>query len=93
MRLILPGVKQEVATNEKLYFYTIRPDNTSKIYARTYINAYERAEEFQSRYVEATMLYPQFCDILLYKATIFSCNAMKALIGERKRNTRASEVL
>ena len=87
MREILPRIKREVSTNEKLFFYTIRENNTSKVYARTYINAYERAEEFQSRYCEALEKYPQYCDLLLCKATSFSCSAMKALLHEKKKNT------
>ena len=38
--------------SEKLYFYTVRQNNTSFVYARTFINSYERAEEYQSRYEE-----------------------------------------
>ena len=88
MRVILPRIKREVSTNEKLFFYTIRENNTSMVYARTYINAYERAVEFQSRYQEALEKYPQYCKLLLKKASSFSCSAMKALIHEKKQKTQ-----
>lgn len=87
MRILLPGIRREVATDEKLFFYTIRPDNTSKVYARTFVNAYERAEEFQSRYEEALERYPQYCPVLLYKSSVFACSAMKALLhGKEKKS-------
>lgn len=88
MRILLPKIKREVATDEKLFFYTIRPDNTSKVYARTHINAYERAEEFQSRYVEALKLHPEYCELLLLKSTIFACSAMKSLKCAKKKETQ-----
>ena len=87
MRIILPRVNRGVSTNEKLFFYTIRENNTSIVYARNYINAYERAEEFQNRYCEALEKYPQYCELLLCKATSFSCSAMKALLREKKKDT------
>lgn len=87
MRIILPQIKREVSTDEKLYFYTIREDNTSKVYAKTYINAYERAEEFQSRYIEALEIYPEYCELLLYKSTTFACSAMKLLLHERQKGS------
>lgn len=80
MRILLPRIRREVVTDEKLFFYTIRADNTSKVYARTYVNAYERAEEFQSRYEEALERYPQYCGTLLYKSAAFACSAMKSLL-------------
>ena len=87
MRLTLPRINREVATDEKLFFYTIRENNTSKVYAKTYVNAYERAEEFQSRYVEALDRYPAYCDLLLRKSTTFACSAMKSLIREKQKKT------
>lgn len=87
MREILPRINREVSTDERLFFYTVRDDNTSKVYARNHINAYERAEEFQSRYCEALEKYPQYCKLLLYKSTSFACSAMKALMQEGKKNT------
>lgn len=52
MHLILPRIQREVSTDETLFFYTIRKNNTSKVYARTYMNAYERAVDFQIRYIQ-----------------------------------------
>ena len=87
MRLILPRIQREVSTDEKLFFYTIREDNTSKVYARTYVNAYERAEEFQSRFIEALEQYPEYCELLLYKSTTFTCSAMKTLRQMKRTKT------
>lgn len=84
MRVLLPKIRREVSTDEKLFFYTIREDNTSKVHARTHVNSYERACEFQSRYVEALDLYPQYTELLLQKAAYFTCSAMLALIREKK---------
>lgn len=93
MRMLLPRIRREVSTNEKLFFYTIREDNTSKVYARTFVNAYERAIEFQSRYEEALEKYPQYCELLLKKAGSFSCSAMKSLLREKKKETQEYNVL
>lgn len=87
MRILLPRIRREVATNEKLFFYTIRQDNTSMIHAKTYVNSYERAEEFQSRYQESLKLYPQCSQLLLYKSARFACSAMKALSRAKKTKT------
>lgn len=93
MRMLLPRINREVSTNEKLFFYTIREDNTSKVYARTFVNAYERAVEFQSRYVEALEKYPKCCELLLKKAASFSCSAMKSLLHEKKKGTKEYSIL
>lgn len=93
MRTILPNIRREVATDEKLYFYTIRQDNTSKVYARSHINAYERAEEFSSRYIEALDKYPQYCELLLLKAANFSCSAMWALRKEKAQKSDEYRIL
>lgn len=87
IRLILPKIKKEVSTDEKLFFYTIREDNASKVHARSHVNAYERACEFQSRYAESLVLYPQYSDLLLNKATYFTCSAMLALLKAKKKKT------
>lgn len=87
MRLILPQVRREVSTDEKLFFYTIRENNTSKVYARSHVNAYERACEFQSRYIEAKELYPQYTELLLKKAAYFTCSAMRTLLKGKKKKT------
>ena len=80
MRILLPKIRREVATDEKLFFYTIRQDSTSMIHAKTYVNSYERAEEYQSRYRESLELHPECSRLLLYKSVRFACGAMKALI-------------
>lgn len=80
MREILIHIRKEAHTNEKLYYYTVREDNTSFLMARTYVNTYERAEEYQSRYEEAMIKYPEYCDNLLSKATSFGCGAMRKLM-------------
>ena len=87
MRLILPQIRKEVSTDEKLFFYTIRENNASKVHARTHINSYERACEFQSRYIEALELYPQYIDLLLKKATYFTCSAMGTLLKLKMKKT------
>lgn len=87
MRIILPRIRREVATDEKLYFYTIRENSTSMVYTKTHVNAYERAEEFQSRYMEALDLYPEYCALLLHKSTIFACSAMKSLLFARQKES------
>lgn len=93
MRILLPRIRREVATDEKLFFYTIRPDNTSKVYARTHVNAYERAEEFQSRYEEACERYPQYCPTLLHKSSTFACSAMKTLLLSKKKKSDRKSVV
>ena len=87
MRLILPSINIEAHTNEKLYFYTVRQDNTSFVYARTFINSYERAEEYQSRYEEARSKYPEYKEMLLIKSTTFACGCIRILLKEKKRNS------
>lgn len=84
MRMILNNIHSEAYTSEKLYFYTVREDSTSFVYARSFINACERAKEYQSRYMEAVDKYPEYLDILLQKATTFSCGTMNILKGKRK---------
>lgn len=84
MRIILPYVRREVFTNEKLYFYTTRQDSTSFVYARNFINSYERAVEYQERYDEAVKKYPEYAELLLQKATTFSCGTYKILLKSRK---------
>lgn len=84
MRMLLPRIRREVSTDEKLFFYTIRGDNASILHTRSHISAYERAAEFSSRYVEALDKYPQYCELLLTKAASHSCSAMKSLINEKK---------
>lgn len=48
MSLLGPRPPLTYHTKEKLYFYTIRENNTSFRYAINHVNAYERAEEYQS---------------------------------------------
>ncbi len=83
MRLIIPNVRREVSTNEELYFYTIREDNTSFVYARSYVNSYERALEYQDRYYEAIIKFPEYRELLLQKATTFSCGTYRILLKDR----------
>ncbi len=83
MRSLLPKINKEVSTSEKLYFYTIRDDSTSFVYAKNYVNSYERALEFQDRYQEAKKLYPQYSRLLLCKATTFSCGTIRILWRNR----------
>lgn len=85
MRLLLPQINSEVSTNERLFFYTIREDNTSFVYARSHVNSYERAEEYQERYLEAVTKYPQYSNLLLYKATTFSCGTIRMLYKDKKK--------
>lgn len=86
MRLLLPDVRREVATNEKLFFYTIRENNTSFVYARSYINSYERAVEYQDRYFEAKKKYPDCVQGLLLRATTFSCGTYRLLSKQKKEH-------
>lgn len=87
MRQILPNIRLEAHTSEKLYFYTVRQNNTSFVYARTFINSYERAEEYQSRYEEACSKYPEYKETLLTKSTTFACGSMRILLKEKKGNS------
>lgn len=87
IRLLLPNVTGEAHVNEKLYYYTVRDDNTSFRYAKTFVNSYERAEEYQSRYEEAIEKNPDYLDILLPKATTFACGSMKILRSEHKKDS------
>lgn len=84
MRLIIPDVRREVSTNEKLFFYTIREDNTSFVYARNHVNSYERAVEFQDRYYEAREEHPDCAPLLLQKATTFSCGSYRILLRDSR---------
>lgn len=79
MREVIPHVDREVVTNEKLYFYTLRENNTSFVYGRNYVSSYERAVEFQSRYYEAREKYPMYQELLLQKATSFACGCYRIL--------------
>ena len=88
MRLLLPNINKEISTNEKLYFYTIREDNTSHVYSRNHINSYERAIEYQDRYLEAKKYYPQFEKLLLQKATTFSSGTLKMLLKDNKKYSK-----
>lgn len=87
MRLILDNIEKEAHTDEKLYFYTVRNDNTSYVYAKTFVNSYERAEEYQSRYIEAKEHYPSYCDVLLEKSTTFACGTIRILLKKKKRDS------
>lgn len=87
MRQILPNIRLEAHTSEKLYFYTVRQDNTSFVYARTFINSYERAEEYQSRYEEACSKYPEYKETLLIKSTTFACGSIRILLKENKKES------
>jgi len=88
MRLILPNIHREVHTSEKLYFYTIRYDSASYVYAKSYINSYERACEYQDRYLEARVKYPHMQDLLLYKATKFSCSSWVRILKKICKNIK-----
>lgn len=83
MRTLLQFINSEVHTKEKLYFYTIREDNTSFRYATNHVNAYERAEEYQDRYKEAIVRYPDLADILLVKGVQAGCGAMHILFKQK----------
>lgn len=87
MRLILSNINMEAHTNEMLYFYTVRQNNTSFVYARTFVNSYERAEEYQSRYIEACVKWPEYKELLLTKSTTFACGSIRILLKENKKNT------
>lgn len=91
IRQLLPNVSCEASTNERLYYYTVREDNTSFRYAKTFINSYERAEEYQSRYEEAIGKHPDYLDILLVKSTTFACGSMRILLSEKKKNSEEYE--
>lgn len=87
MRILLQNIHTEVHTKEKLYFYTIREDNTSFKYADNHVNAYERAEEYQSRFYEAEEKYPYLSEILLVKSVQAGCGAMRLLLKEKLKES------
>ncbi len=88
MRKILGRIEKEVVTSSKLFFYTVREDNTSFVYAKNHVNSYERAEEYQGRYYEAKDKYPQYMEELLLKSTTFACGTMKILIKQHGKRSR-----
>lgn len=85
MRMILPFVSREVSTTQKLYFYMVRDDNTSNVYARGFTNAYERAIEFWDRY-ENEEVSDSVKRLIIKKATSFSVGTLRALIKLNKRD-------
>lgn len=87
MRQILPNIGTEAHTSEKLYFYTVRQDNTSFVQARTFVSSYERAKEYQSRYEEACDRYPDYKELLLLKSTTFACGSIRLMIKQHMKNS------
>lgn len=93
IRQLLQDINGEAFTKEKLYFYTVREDNTSNKYARTYISSFERAMEYQSRYEEAIRLFPSYQDLLLQKSTTFACGCIRILLQTKKKKSNDFEMM
>jgi len=85
MRTILPYIKGEISTSEKLFVYYNRPDNTSNLMAKTHINSYERAIEFHERYAYALLYCPNAVDLVLSKAVMQGSGSLKIMWKDREK--------